>query len=289
MNVSSGEASTGPGWVVVTPASVGEPVGDGGGGSGGPPPSGPPLPTWPPPPPSAPGCSDVAIYGVRGSGEPYNADYVGMGSTVHKVARRLAHAILSKDRVFQVGVPYLAAPAWLAAFGGMGKGKYNESVEVGAELLVVGRNADGGVTPFEGISRLVSRCPHVKIVLIGLSQGAQVITTALAQAGRPGPVTSRIRAILLYGNPVRLRNLPYDVGTNTHDGILSDGGLQPGGIAERLPRFLWSRTRSYCLDHDPICAFSPADFAAESERHIHTSYGHSRFVKQGVEFAARRL
>jgi hypothetical protein len=280
LNVSGGVGWTGPGWLTVS-AVVPNP-----GGSGGPP---PPPPQQQPPPTHTPGCQDVAIYGVRGSGEAYNSDEVGMGPTVHKVAEQLVHAIRSRDSVFQVGVPYLAAPAWLAPFGGAGKGLYNESVEVGAELLVDGRDGTGGVSPFEGIARLVSRCPHVEIVLIGLSQGAQVITTALAQDDRPGPVTKRIRAILLYGNPIRLRNLPYDVGTNAHDGILSDGGLQPGRIAERLPRFLWSRTRSYCLNHDPICAFSPGDFNADRTKHIHTSYGNSPFVRQGVVFAAHQL
>jgi hypothetical protein len=202
---------------------------------------------------------------------------------MHKVAGKLIQLIPSSYRVLQAGVPYKAADARLAIFGGIGKGPYNESVEEGADLLVNGRDGSGGLSPFGGIGPLVAKCPHVKLVLIGLSQGAQVITTALAQARKPGPVTRRISAILLYGNPIRLRNLPYDVGTNAHDGILADGGLQPGGISERLPNFLWPVTRSYCLNHDPICAFSPEDF--ENHRQVHETYGDSQFVRQGAVFA----
>jgi hypothetical protein len=255
--------------------------------SSAPAPQSPPPTTWPPPAPAPSSCPNVAIYGVRGSGEDYRRNELGMGPTVHKVASELDRQVPSSYRVLQAGVPYRAGDARLAIFGGMGKGPYNDSVLEGAELLVNGRANADGLSEFGGIASLVGRCSQVKLVLIGLSQGAQVITTALAQAHHQGPVTKRIRAVLLYGNPIRLRSLPYDVGTNAYDGILSDRGLQPGGIAERLPQFLWPITQSYCLNHDPICAFSREDFA--HHRDVHDTYDSSSFVRQGVTFAVRRL
>lgn len=247
----------------------------------------PVLPPTPLPQPKPPGCPDVAIYGVRGSGEDYKQSELGMGPAVHAIAQKLLRRIPASDSVLESGLPYQAADARLAVFGGLGRGPYNDSVLEGADLLVNGRKRSHGLSAFEGIGPLVARCPTIKLVLIGLSQGAQVITTALAQASHATVVTRQISAILLYGNPIRLRNKPYDVGTNAHDGALAAAGLQPGGIAQRMPRFLWPITQSYCLPHDPICAFSEDDFAHHLD--VHSTYAGSQFAKQGADFAGRML
>jgi hypothetical protein len=224
-------------------------------------------------------CPGVAIYGVRGSGEDYARSELGMGAAVHAIANRIY--VPSGVWVVQVGVPYAAVNVFFGATTGAGKGPYNASVVQGADLLADGRSG------FTGIADLVHRCPHVQLVLAGFSQGAQVITTALAQAPRPTVVTRRIRAVLLFGNPVRTPNQPYDVGSNAHSGILSAARLQPGGVAAVLPRHLWPVTRSYCLAHDPVCAFSPADLALH--RDVHGTYAGSAFAQAAADFATAAL
>lgn len=256
-----------------------------------PPSPGPAPPLGPVGPPAAAGCPDVAIYGVRGSGEDYRKAELGMGTAVHSMAARLVRQIPSAYSVLQAGVPYKAANALFAIANDsplfLGAEPYNESVEEGADLLVNGRPNSGGISGFTGIGQLAHKCHQVKLALIGLSQGAQVITTALAQAHRPTMVTKRIRAILLYGNPIRRRNQPYDVGTNAHNGLLFPADLQPGGSSWEMPRFMWPGTRSYCLTHDPFCAFSPDDFL--HHRDVHNTYASSQFARQGIEFAIRAI
>ncbi len=226
-------------------------------------------------------CPDVAIYGVRGSGEDYLTSQYGMGPTVSVVADKLLHLLPAAKTILQVGNPYAAvSPDW-AVLNSDGHGPYNDSVLQGAELLI---NGSGN---FEGLHNLVKNCPQVDIVLIGLSQGAQVITEALYPANTPTTVTKRIKAIVLFGNPVRQSNTSYDVGTNANNGILSDPGLQPGKVDVSLPRFLWPETRSYCLLHDPICAFSAQDFTDHLV--VHSTYGSSAYAAAGAKFAAGLL
>ena len=226
-------------------------------------------------------CPDVAVYGVRGSGEDYASSEFGMGPTVSSVADTLLHLLPATLRVLRVGVPYPAVGPAYGLLNGDGNGPYNGSVLSGAELLVNGRAG------FEGIGHLVVRCPNVSLVLIGLSQGAQVVTEALFQAAAPTRVTKRISAIVLFGNPVRQANMAYDVGTNAHSGVFSSPGLQPGKIGVSLPSFLWADARSYCLLHDPICAFSPQDF--KDNLAVHSTYAVSPYAAAGAAFAAAKI
>ncbi len=237
---------------------------------------------------AASSCPDVAIYGVRGSGEDYTAAQLGMGEAVSTAAGKLLHLLPGTMKVLSVGLPYPAVSAPWAVLNGAGAGPYNNSVLNGAELLVNGRAGSftGGAS-FDGLHQLVVSCPNVKIVLIGLSQGAQVITEALNVAKPSMVVPKQIKAIVLFGNPIRKRGTGYDVGTNAHDGALSAPGMQPGQVAAALPSFLWSRTRSYCLLHDPICAFSPQDF--KDHLAVHSTYAGSSYMSAGAGFAAAQL
>ena len=233
--------------------------------------------------PSSSGCPDVAIYGVPGSGQNNLQSEYGMGPEVHTFADELLHRIPATDRVLQVGDPYPAAgPGSAILNGALGDNSaYNQSVLEGAQLLV-----DGGEN-FEGISQLVVRCPHVSLVIAGISQGAQVITTALAQASRPTPITARIKAVILFASPVRLHGESFNVGVDEQNGIFAGADAQPGHVQARIPAFLVDHTRSYCLTDDPICSFTAGDLARHQV--IHTSYVESLFELQAADFAARRL
>jgi len=206
-----------------------------------------------------------------------------MGPEMHKVADEILRRLPATFSVLQVGVPYQAQSApWAGLNGLLGDtSPYSQSVADGADILINGRNS------FEGVGPLVGRCPHVALILLGLSQGAQLITTALAQGNAPTPVTGRIKAVLLYGNPVRQPGRTFDVGDNDTKGVLSAPDQQPGGLAPDLPPFLWSAARSYCLPHDPICAFNAADLAIHQD--IHSGYATSLYAIDGAVFAANRI
>lgn len=232
---------------------------------------------------TSPSCPDIAIYGVRGSGQENLASEYGMGPEVHVFADELLHRIPSTDRVLQIGVPYPAAGPGSAVLNGLvgDKSAYNQSVLEGAQLLV-----DGGDN-FEGIGNLVVRCPSVSIVIAGISQGAQVISVALAQASAPTPVTARIKAVILFASPVRVQGQAINVGDDQRDGIFGGADAQPGGVQALIPTFLYDHTRSYCLTDDPICSYTLFDL--EHHRDIHTSYAESLFELQAADFAARRV
>ena len=221
-------------------------------------------------------CPDVAIYGARGSGEDYLASQAGMGPTVAKVSDRLLHGLPPTMRVLQVGLTYPAVTAASAIVGN--SATYKNSVSSGAETLAHWLGQD------------VTRCPHVKIVLIGLSQGANVLEYMLTAAPQPTPVTRRIAAILLYGDPVRQPGKSYNVGPPDARGALVSPGLQPptpNNVTPSIPPYLAGATQSYCLAHDPICGFTTDNFL--HHLNVHSTYGQSPYVAAGAAFAVARL
>jgi acetylxylan esterase len=114
------------------------------------------------------------------------------------------------------------------------------------------------------LTEQVSNCPSQKIVLLGYSQGAQIVGDVLgggggnksvdgAGDGKATPpaaasVTSHVTAVAQYGDPRRIPSQSFDVG--------SDKGAE--GIFPRLKTQLLtsfaSKIQSYCDTGDPFCA-----------------------------------
>jgi streptogramin lyase len=165
-------------------------------------------------------CPDVAIFGARGSGEDNTAANVGMGPVPYLVAQQIRNDLPIGLRVEMIGVNYPAVSALAAAIGT--GSNYLNSVINGAEILVEGYNGQVGLVS------LVRSCPKATIVLVGLSQGAQVIHYTMSLAPpHPSAVTSRIAAVLLFGDPVRQPHQSYNVGSQTAKGVLTDLGPLP--------------------------------------------------------------
>ena len=171
-------------------------------------------------------CGDVVIYGVRGAFEPFDDAYGGMGSTLFGIAER-TNSLLASDqppvRVELVGVAY-PANAWL----------YFWSRHVGV------RNLTGLLTEAD--------VHHVDplVVLVGLSQGADVIRRTLATL--PVDIAEGIAAVVLLGDPTRH---PTDLWT--HGTIDSHSGVAVR-YAAPIPEELVSSTWGYALDGDEIAA-----------------------------------
>lgn len=134
-------------------------------------------------------CADFLFVGVRGSGEPN-----GFGDTITGVRDGLKKRWQREGTVRQVWLDYPAvAPQTLETVPmesllfeqPMPSTEYFDSARKGAEkLTAVIRDAQ-------------KRCPRERIILAGFSQGAQVITRALAVT-RPG---DRLLAAILLGSP----------------------------------------------------------------------------------------
>ncbi len=189
---------------------------------------------YPAPRAAAQGCAAVDVVVARGTGEP---GYLGsaVGDPLYGQLQRRLPMSTSGYRVNY--------PADLTNVFSVGEGSADLAAHLATEAAA---------------------CPDQRFVLVGYSQGAVVVHTALGTGitgalpdavrmnGALGP---RVAAILLFGDPLRL------AGTGV-----------PGQYA--------ARTANYCTPGDPVCAggMNPA---------AHVSYG-GDFVA-AADFTADRL
>lgn len=154
---------------------------------------------------------------------------------------------------------------------------------------------DLGQSPTIGVHNLVSLLndeassrPQRRIVLLGWSQGAQVITDALLHpaaryAGTEAPdldptAADQIAAIALFANPAFTAGEPYNAGEFT-----------PGvsGVIPRRPGMLAAYTdkiRDYCARGDISAQNAPG-----SDVEGHVAYFHNGMPDQAAEFVLSRL
>jgi hypothetical protein len=187
------------------------------------------------------GCTDYKIVGVRGSGQGYNGPHE-MSTPVGQAAELVAQRLISKRTPNgQISYTSLVYPAvavnWSAITGG-----YWDSMEEGVTNLVGALNANA------------ANCPASKTILIGYSQGAQVIHTALDRQ-----ITERARgaigSVLIISDPVGVNNASY---TYYLDSITGErlGAYGVGGILDsaRVNSQFVSRTVAICLKRDLVCS-----------------------------------
>jgi acetylxylan esterase len=87
---------------------------------------------------------------------------------------------------------------------------YDNSARQGTQAVV------SAVTSFN------QRCPNTKIVLIGYSQGGQIMDNALcggAGATLTGAALNAVKAAIFMGDPHNVVGLPYNVGTCQAQGV----------------------------------------------------------------------
>lgn len=207
-------------------------------------------------------CADVVVYGARGAFEPFDEASYGMGPTLYGVVRRMTSRLATDGSPFQVdvvGVPY-PANTFLYYWS------RNVGVRNVTRLLIEG----------------VTRCTEQLIVLIGLSQGAEVIRRALATL--PADVAKAIAAVVLLGDPTRRLSDPWTHGTTDP---------QPGIAARHaapIPEGLSVRTWGYALEGDEIVA-NHTGFLGLLQSGTHTLYEQNREGVQDLaaSFISERL
>ncbi|KAK8051095.1 acetylxylan esterase precursor [Apiospora rasikravindrae] len=139
---------------------------------------------------------------------------------------------------------------------------------------------DGVAAVVRQTKSFADMCPESLIVMVGYSQGAQIIDEAFCggesvQAPKVADaMDSRVAAIIMMGNPRHVDGLPYNVGT-----------AEEGGFAARPEGFTCpdyaERIQSYCDADDPFCA-KGNDTAA------HQAYG-QRYGQEALAFVERKL
>jgi cutinase len=182
-------------------------------------------------------CSDVDVVVARGTSEPGRLGVI-VGDPVFAALRRaLGGSTLSSHAV---DYPASLAPG---------------SAQQGNRELV------------DHVTAQAAACPNQRFILVGYSQGANVVDNSLgvssqgaAVGGRivatiPAAVEPRIGAVLLFGNPIR-------------------------ALGRRVGGDLLDRTLDVCATGDPVCGggFNTA---------AHLSYG--RTASAAASFAAGEL
>ncbi|MDO4910860.1 MAG: cutinase family protein [Corynebacterium sp.] len=170
---------------------------------------------------------------------------------------------------------------------------------------------DGGTAKLRGvIADVASRCPDTNFVLIGFSQGADIVGDLVSDIGNGrGPVeASRVRGAALLADPRRTQGVGINVGVPTSGAGLEVVGqpLQPlvnfanmfganignQGIS-RGPRaggfgVLNKSTFSFCALNDPVCdvpyTLLDAGRFGSLKTEVHTSYLDNYTMIPGISF-----
>lgn len=180
------------------------------------------------PVPGSTTCPDVHVIGVRGSGQP-----AGFGSQVAPVVESIVETVDASGRATTSEA--LEYPA-ISVSDSLGlvllTGEYASSVLAGVDALD------------DRLADIASGCPSTEIVLVGYSQGAQVIKQALADSL---PV-HRLAGIVLLADPTR---------DPSQSGIarLGDPGVAAEGAfgAVPLPDHARVVTIDVCAAGDGVC------------------------------------
>ncbi|KAI0389065.1 carbohydrate esterase family 5 protein [Xylariaceae sp. FL0594] len=170
-------------------------------------------------------CPGVYVFGARETTAPVG--YGTAGGLVNQVT-----AAYPGSQAQAISYP---ACGGQSQCGGV---SYDSSAQQGTAAVV------------SAVNSLNSRCPNTKIVLIGYSQGGQIMDNALCGgAGQTlsGNALAAVKAAIFMGDPHNVAGLPYNVGTCT-----------AGGFAARPRGFQCSPAdpsiiKSYCDSTDPYC------------------------------------
>ncbi|BBH71387.1 serine esterase [Actinoplanes sp. OR16] len=155
-------------------------------------------------------CPDVEVLGARGTTER-----PGFGVLLGPLADRITGDLPQTVRATAVDYP--------ASFA------YTASVRQGVRDLTA------------KVQRTSAACPETRFVLMGYSQGADVVGDAIAG----GLDTGNVASVLLFGDPTFTAGEPFNVTNGNRSGVFPRGR---GRLAE-----VAGRTRSFCNRNDRFC------------------------------------
>ncbi|KAL2263969.1 hypothetical protein VTK26DRAFT_3963 [Humicola hyalothermophila] len=131
------------------------------------------------------------------------------------------------------------------------------------------------------------RCPNTQIVLVGYSQGGQIMDNAVCGGPDQGsgitsttpPISAsalnQIKAVILMGSPRYVAGLSYNVGTCTAQGFAARprGYVCGSNSADKI--------QNYCDSTDPYCCTG-------NDANSHQQYG-VKYGQQALSFVSARL
>jgi Mg-chelatase subunit ChlD len=188
----------------------------------------------------------VRVIAARGSGDPEEGS---PGPILTPFIKQLENQA-NPGAVNGEGLDYPAVaviPSKLtlgvSALGGPGVAE----VVLAKKLLDYKHSVDAGVTNLVKVVKArAARCPDVKLVLAGYSQGAHVVRDAL---NRLGPLASHIGAVALFGDP------HFDPGSKAavKGGTFEHRRYGLLGKVADFPAAFRSHLATYCLRDDVVC------------------------------------
>lgn len=131
------------------------------------------------------------------------------------------------------------------------------------------------------------RCPNTQIVLVGYSQGGQIMDNAVCGGPDSGsgitsttpPISAsalnQVKAVILMGSPRYVAGLSYNVGTCTAQGFAA----RPRGYV--CGSNSASKIQNYCDNVDPYCCTG-------NDQQAHQNYG-NKYGQQALSFVQSRL
>src|ERR1700759_714639 len=134
-----------------------------------------------------------------------------------------------------------------------------EAVSYPATLTNYTSSESQGVTNAEQeLTTAVRNCPSQKQVLLGYSQGAEVVMDVIAGNSETGgsvqpvstSISSHVVAIADFGDPGHVVGQPWDLGTATLNGLFPRSSAQ----RQLLSTFGSSKIDAWCDSGDPYCA-----------------------------------
>ena len=211
------------------------------------------------------GCPDAVIIGAAGSGQ--RDDVLGVGPQVASVVEAFEVRLLEEpSATLEVGFTALDYPAPGLLDGGL-LGFLGNSISDSID--------DGSDTLVGFVSAIVDRCDDPAIYLVGYSQGASVVRSAVGQLTVESQAA--VAGVVVLADPNRdaddplaqsLTNeidpaLATDIASHTRDGVL-------GGMA--VPDWLTGSFYSGCARRDAICNFNLGDLLATDAAHTEETY-----------------
>ncbi|KAJ5630305.1 uncharacterized protein N7484_010405 [Penicillium longicatenatum] len=145
--------------------------------------------------------------------------------------------------------------------------------------------AQGIAAVASAVNSFNSRCPETKLVLVGYSQGGEIMDAALCGGGDPNqgytntavPLSSSavqmVKAAIFMGDPLFRAGLSYEVGT------CAAGGFDERPVGFTCPSA--SKIQSYCDASDPYCCNG-------SNAQTHQGYG-AEYGAQALAFIKSKL
>ncbi|KAJ5458318.1 hypothetical protein N7475_009706 [Penicillium sp. IBT 31633x] len=145
--------------------------------------------------------------------------------------------------------------------------------------------AQGIAAVASAVNSYNSQCPSTKLVLVGYSQGGEIMDAALCGGGVPNQgytntavqlsasAVNMVKAAIFMGDPLYVAGLSYNVGTCAAGGF----DARPSGFY--CPSS--SKIQSYCDSPDPYCCNG-------SNQATHQGYG-AQYGAQAIAFAKGKL